>query len=1078
MERFAAYIPADRLQALIDNRELPERASGAVLFADISGFTPLTEALVLALGPRRGSEELPLRLNEVYDALIGEVERYGGSVIGFAGDAITCWFDETRPERDPAVAVADPRGVTAAARAAACGLALQATMSQFAAVTIPGAGTVALAVKVGIATGSVRRFVVGDPSIQRIDVLAGATLDRMAAAEHQAQRGDVILDAATVAALGEIARIAEWREDHDGAGRFAVLRDLTVPIPPRPWPPIADDALADEVARPWLHLPIYERLRSGQGEFLTELRPAVALFLRFGGIDFDADDLAQFKLDAFILWVQSILQRYDAALIQLTIGDKGCFLYAAFGAPIAYEDDAIRACLAALDLREPRFDYLDAVQIGISQGQMRTGAYGADVRRTYGSLGDEVNMAARLMQQAPPAQVFVSQVARQPTGDRFAWEQLAPIRVKGKSQPVTVFRLLGNEEQRRMRLHEPRYALPMVGRTAELADVVARMDEALLGAGRIVGITAEAGMGKSRLVAELVRIAQRRGIVAYGGECQSYGTTTSYLVWRTIWRGLFDLDPALPPSEQIAALTIALARLDAALLPRLPLLATALNLEIPDNELTAGFDARLRKTSLESLLVRCLEARAAQTPLVIILEDCHWLDPLSHDLIEVIGRALVDLPILLVLVYRPPDVRRLHAPRVVDLAHFHEVQLTNLPPASVRELIRLKLEQVFASEEPVADDLVEHINNHAQGNPFYVEELLNYLHDLGLDPRQPQALAQIDLPPSLHRLILSRIDQLTEHQKTLIKVASVIGRLFRAPILWGLSVFEAHQVAMRIELDTLSSMELTPLDTPDPELTYLFKHVVTQEVAYESLPFATRSVLHAQIGDTVEHRYPDEIERLLDLLAFHYDRSNNAGKRREYLLRAAEAAQRAYANAAAIDYYERVAPLLDGAEQIAAWLKLGKVLELVGDLDAAVERYSAALASAEALGDAAAAARCRSALGYARWRQSAYADAQQLIDLAYATFLHIGDRPGIAQTLGYQGAIADRQGNYTRAAEAYEASLAMWRELGDAENTAHVLNNMGIMLTNMGEHDRAWTVQQEALGCGGRSTTAGGRVLR
>ena len=1064
-ESLAAYLPADRLHAIAAGVQLPERATGAALFADISGFTPLTEALVLALGPQRGAEALPQQLNLVYNSLIAEVHRYGGSVLGFAGDAITCWFGEESAEAPSVRTIGTgAAGAPASAvhRAAAAALGMQRAMQAFAAIPIEGVGTVALAVKVAVAAGPVRRFVVGDPAIQLIDVLAGATLERLATAEHQAERGEVLLDAAAAAALGEQAAIGAWREDEASGERFAVLDGLAGPVKPAPWPPFDEISVPAETLRPWLLPPVYERLQAGLGEFLTELRPAVALFLRFGGIDFDNDELAALKLDAYIRWVQRVLQGYNAYMLQLTIGDKGCYLYTAFGAPIAHEDDTMRACMAALDLREPRLEFVGAVQIGISQGRMRTGAYGAQERRTYGSLGDEVNMAARLMQHAPAGQVLVSQVARRPTGDRFAWEQLPPLQVKGKAQPVNVARLIGLEERRSFRLHEPRYQLPMVGRTAELEMAVGLLERATGGAGQILALSAEAGLGKSRLAAEIVEEARRRGFAVFAGECTSYGTSSSYLVWRSVWRGIFDLDPAAPTAEQVGALPTNLARLDPALLPRLPLLGAVLNLELPDNDLTAALVPKLRKAALETLLVDCLRARARQGPLLIVLEDLHWIDPLSDDLLLALGRAAAELSVLLLLAYRPPQIPQLQAPQVSQLSHFRELVLDSLAPTEVARLVRLKLAQRFG-DDAIPEGLAERIDQQALGNPFYVEELLNYLEDRGIDPRQSESVEQLELPPSLHSLILARIDQLSEQQKTLIKVASVIGRLFRASILWGLSPFAARRVALKADLDALSELELTPLDSPDPELTYLFKHVVTQEVAYESLPFATRALLHGQIGEVIEATYPDQIERMLDLLAYHYDRSENTAKRREYLLRAGDAARRDYANAAAIDYYQRALPLLDGPERIATLLALGKVLELVGRLDEAEVVVREGLARAEEIPDELFAARCRAALAFLRYRQSSYAEALALAEQAHAVFQRAGDREGMAQAIGYNAVILDRQGDYSGALTAYEASLALWRELGDQENAAHALNNMGIMLTNQGEHTRAQALQEEAL---------------
>ena len=494
--------------------------------------------------------------------------------------------------------------------------------------------------------------------------------------------------------------------------------------------------------RPWLLPPVYERLQAGKGEFLAELRPAVVLFLSFGGIDYDGDETAGAKLDAYIRWVQTVLARYEGYLLQLTVGDKGSYVYTAFGAPIAHEDDAMRAVSAALELRTPptTLNFIDNVQIGISQGQIYTGAYGGTMRRTYGVMGDDVNLAARLMQAAAPEQILVSYIARQATADIFTWENLPPLKVKGKADPVIVFSLGGAKERRAIHLQERNYALPMVGREAELALLEQKLAQVLAGHGQVIGITAEAGMGKSRLVAEIIHRANDRQMIGYGGECQSYGTNISYLVWQPIWHGFFGLDSAWEVSEQVSELERQLKLIDPALGPRLPLLGAVLNLSIPDNDLTHSFDAKLRKASLEALLVDCLRARAKEMPLLLILEDSHWLDPLSHDLLEEIGRTIVDLPVLLVLAYRPPDLQRLQAPRVSQLAYFTEISLADFTPQEAERLITLKLQQFFGPQTKILSGLVERIIARAQGNPFYIEELLNYLQDQGFDPSNSEAL--------------------------------------------------------------------------------------------------------------------------------------------------------------------------------------------------------------------------------------------------------------------------------------------------------------------------------------------------
>ncbi len=1052
MESPAAYIPMDRRQAIARGEWLPDRARGAALFADISGFTPLTEALHQEHGPKRGAEELTRQLNLIYDSLVTEVHRYGGSVLAFSGDAITCWFDGDD-----------------GFRATGCGLSMQQAMGRFEAIKISSGQIIPLAMKVAIAAGPVRRFQLGDPQIQFIDTLAGATLDRMAEAEHHAKKSEVVVIGDIIAKIKERVELAGWRYHPQTGEPYGLVASLSAQaqsqVEVTPWPPLAPEALREEQVRPWVLPPVFERLQLGQGEFLAELRPAVILFLYFSGIDYDGDERAGAKLDAYIRWVQGILARYDSYIFQLTIGDKGSYLYTAFGAPIAHEDDAVRAVAAALELqsRPPELDYIGEVKIGISQGQIYAGAYGGVTRRTYGVLGDEVNLAARLMQAAAAGQILASEFVRHAAGDSFSWDDLPAIKVKGKAAPIKIFSPAGRRTERAIHLQEPAYALPMVGRAAELQQVGSKLELVLAGRGQIIGITAEAGMGKSRLVAEIIRLARERHLVGYGGECQSFGTNISYLVWQPIWSGFFGLDLAGNLSDQMQELERQLELLNPALTPRLPLLGAVLNLPIPDNDLTRTFDAKLRKTSLESLLVDCLQARARQTPLLIVLEDCHWLDPMSHDLLEVIGRAIIDLPVLLILAYRPPELERLRAPRVEQLAYFTEIALADFTPQESERLIGLKLEQFFGAGAKVSPGLLKRITDRAQGNPFYIEELLNYLQDQGYSLADPQALARFELPTSLHSLILSRIDQLSEHQKSTIKVASVIGRLFEAGWLWGVYPELGAPEHVRADLELLSRLELTSQDRPDPELTYIFKHVVTQEVAYESLPYAMRAILHDQFGLFLERTYPDKLDRYVELLAFHFEHSHNEAKKREYLRKAGAAAQAEYANEAAINYYQRLLPLLPAAEQLAIRLNLGEILQLVGRLTEADELYRQTLALAEQLGDRSAQAWCYTAMGELFRKQGQYAAAWTRLEQARTIFEALDDQAGVGQVLHYGGTVAWNQGDYEVARRRYEESLAIRRQLHDQDRIARLLSNLGLVAQHLGDYESARQLYTESL---------------
>jgi tetratricopeptide (TPR) repeat protein len=446
-----------------------------------------------------------------------------------------------------------------------------------------------------------------------------------------------------------------------------------------------------------------------------------------------------------------------------------------------------------------------------------------------------------------------------------------------------------------------------------------------------------------------------------------------------------------------------------------------------------------------------------------VLEDCHWLDPLSRDLLEVLGRAVYDLPVLMVLAYRPPEAQRPHLPRVSRLSHFTSIELGVFTPQETEQLIALKLRQLSGIEANAPPELVERITERAEGNPFYVEELLNYLRDRSIDPQDHQAWKELDLPESLDKLILSRLDQRTESQKTILRVASVVGRVFRAVLLWATYPEVGSRERVLADLEDLCRLDLTRADTPEPELAYLFKHIVTQEVAYESLPYATRTMLHEQLAQHIEEVYFESLKQYVDLLAFHYDRSENEVKRREFLLKAADAAQEDYANQAAMDYYQRLLPLLPPEEQVPVMLKLGHVLELVGKWKEADDRYQEALALAGELEDWPSQAWSQTALGELRRKQGQYADAAAWFEKAQAGFVALHDQRGIGQVLHYAGTMAAQQGDYRAARALWGESLEIRRRLDDKASIGALLSNLGLVAHWEREFAAARELYEESL---------------
>ncbi|MDZ4719102.1 MAG: tetratricopeptide repeat protein [Roseiflexaceae bacterium] len=1037
-----SFIPMDRRHALVRGAPLADRTSGAALFADISGFTPLTEALAAALNPQRGAEELSALLDQVYAALTAEIDRYGGSVIGFSGDAITCWFD-----RDHGI------------RAITCATELQSVMRVFATLSLAGGVQAALGIKVAVSIGPARRFLVGDPAIRHIEVLAGATIDRLATAERQAKRGEIVLVAEDAEQLASAIETTELRVAEESGVRVAVVGRILAPANPAPWPELPDTIITPDTARPWLLPAVFERLQGAHGLFVNELRPAVALFVGFGDLDYDGDDRAGEQLNDYVRWVQRVLARYEGVLLDITMGDKGGYLYAVFGLPQAHPDDAARAAEAAIELRNPpaRLAAITRTQIGIAGGQVRSGTYGGSTR-TYGALGEQVNLAARLMQAAAPSQILLSARLAPIVARRCILQPLPPIGVKGRRTPVAVSAVAGVRASNSAQLTEPHYTLPIVGREQQIAEIITFLDRSLSGHGTIVSVVGEAGLGKSRLVAEVIHRAIETGIACYIGEAPSYGMSVTYLAWRPIWRDFFGLSGDLSSAEQVQQLAHALETLGPGIVARMPLLSPVLDLPIADNDLTLNLDARVRKEALETLLIDCLQARAQRNPLLIVLEDAHWLDPLSIDLLAAIARILPSIPVLLLLAYRPPEAEPGLSPLITATPAAQQIRLGELNDIEAARLVSFKLAALFGAQAILAPELAARIAERAQGNPFYIEELLNYLNDCGIAPDDTHAIERLDLPESLAQLLLGRVDRLSSDQQTTLKVASIIGRLFPANWLRGVYPDLGSEDRIRHNLESLAQLELTPLHSDEPELNYLFKHVITQEVVYESLPFRLREQLHEQLADWLEQTLA--INLPLDILAFHYGRSSNRSKQREYYRRAGIAAGTNYANAAAIHYYTELLLLLDQSERPEIEVQLGQILERIGERNAAEQHYRAAVSG---LGTQTTAlhALAFATLGGLLWESNRFDEATQYLEQARSEYRTLNDAAGLIETLCEMAAMNRIQGSFAKGYALLDEARIYAEQTNDINGLARVLHTYGTLTFTAGDYLAAqqWFLQ-------------------
>ncbi|HNT76875.1 MAG TPA: tetratricopeptide repeat protein [Anaerolineae bacterium] len=1047
-QTLTVYIPMDRRRALARGESLPTHTHGAALFADISGFTPLTEALTRSLGPRLGADELTRQLNRVYDALIAEVHRYGGSVIGFAGDAITCWFDD---------GTAVVRSGAATLRATACAFAMQQAMLQFKTVTLPDRETVSLAVKVSLASGPARRFLIGDPGIQQIDALAGETVARMAAAEHLAQRGDIIADPQTVAALGARVTVVEWRSAEEaGAETFAVLDSLT-PLPETQGEaPPACQLLDTAIARPLLLPEVYEGLTTGAGEFLEMRQGVVALFLRFQGIDYDHDEQAETKLDTYIRWVQEIIAQYDGALLQLIIGDKGNYLYAAFGAPTAHENDPRRAVSAALDLlaQPTHLSFISPVQIGIGRGMMRAGAYGSATRRTYGVIGDAVNLSARLMQNAEPGSALVSQEVRESCAHDFTWQHLPPIHVKGKEEVIAIARPLRKQQTwGRSAL----YTGALVGRDEELT----RLHEGLapMSIGRFAGmiyIYGEAGVGKSRLIHELRQALQTEGVTSWFTCPADPILHQSLNPFRYFLRQYFAQNPESSEETNKANFTILLDALVNGLRERPTPVARELVLELERTRSILGalVDLHWRDSLYEQLepelrfrnslvaIKTLIQAESLRQPVVLHLEDLHWLDADSYELLTILTRNVSAYPFAVLLSGRYLDDGRRPTVTVDEGIPQCVLDLNTLPVSGVAALVG----QLLGGSS--SEELTHFLTEKTNGNPLFIEQLTLDLRERGLiqaaDETWKLVGRDIDaVPATINAVLVARLDRLAAQVKAVVQTAAVLGREFEIQILSRM-LHADETLPLKVQ-----RAEEEMIWSALSQMHYIFRHTMMRDAAYDMQLQARLQSLHALAAEAMEQVYAAELDGHYADLAYHYSRAQDRAQAFHYARLAGEYAAARFANQEAMEYFLQAlqnAAYLNPQETRAArqdiHLRLGELLITIGQYEAAQEHLDQALMLAQAQYDREGQARVYRWLARMFELRSAYPQALVWVEKGVRA-LAGRETVDAAELALIAGMIYSRQGDYDQAQVQGENALRIAQNLNELAALARAYNLLG-----------------------------------
>jgi class 3 adenylate cyclase/tetratricopeptide (TPR) repeat protein len=600
----------------------------------------------------------------------------------------------------------------------------------------------------------------------------------------------------------------------------------------------------------------------------------------------------------------------------------GDAVMAVFGAPVAHEDDPERALRSALAMLErfERFNrrWIDRLgrplelHIGINTGTVIVGNVGSDLRMSYTVMGDTVNTASRLEDAAEPGQILVSRDTYRLTREAFTFLAMEPIRVKGKREPLTVYEL----QRARLAPRKTRglrdLASAFVGREVEMAQLRDVMTDLEAGRGRIIVVSGEAGIGKSRLMAEWRReIVVGERVYWAEGRCLAYTTSASYGPFLELIRHYAGIKEEQSEDAARWRLDIAVERFFPGEAEAKAIFANllALRLSPEESDLLDGLPGEQRRRRLFGLMEELFTRLARERPTVLVVEDMHWADATSLELVEHLLPLTERSPLAVI------GVSRRRADEATPLAQAQEqyvdrftaISLTPLSETTSLEMVAQLLTVDKDIELPSA--LQSLIVDKAEGNPFFVEEVIRTLIERGALAQTEDGtweatplIESVTVPDTLQGLLMARLDRLPAETKWLAQQAAVIGRIFLYRVLRQMAESSA---SIDADLSRMERDELIRERTRDPELEYMFRHALTQEVAYQSLLAPRRKELHRKVGEALEELFAERIAEFTTIIGDHYLRGEAWGRAFDYLIQAGDAAARLHAHAEARLHYAR-----------------------------------------------------------------------------------------------------------------------------------------------------------------------------
>lgn len=837
---------------------------------------------------------------------------------------------------------------------------------------------------------------------------------------------------------------------------------------------------------------LLERFQRAGLEAAGQRRNVTVLFVDITGYSqlarrLNDEDLYEL-IQRFLAVLAKDVYRYDGMVDKFT-GDG---LMALFGAPVAHENNAELAIRSALDMQadvtllsqelSQSIGGELRVHIGLNSGSVIVGGVGSNLMMNYTAIGDTVNLAQRLEEAASPGTILVSDPTYQRARLLFEYEPVQHITPKGMTAPVPCYHVTRPKPRAgRVRGIEGLRA-PMIGRELELRKLKEAIGAlATYQQGQFILIVGEAGLGKSRLIMELKSLTIPISVSIAEGQSLTYRRTISYWIFQDLLRNLLHISTETLPSKVVERLTRSLESMPGGhSAESLPYLEHLLGLPISD--VTAAqrieyLDAIQLRQQIFLAVRSLLITEALRRPLVLILEDLHWADEASLDLLQFLLESTRQSPLLILGISRPYEKSKLADIAAYAEKHLAEnfsiIQLQSLTPNQSSQLLLRLL-----SIHDLPSDLRDYIVQRASGIPFYLEEILRMLIDAGVLHRKagqwqpvPGAnIASLGVPDSLQSLILARFDRLETAQRRLLQAACVIGRQFSLPVLRSV-LAPKKESEFNACLTQLIERDFIIPNPESPESEYDFRHVIVSDAIYSTLLRRDRAELHGQVGEAIERTYADRIDSQVDLLARHYSWSARKDRALHYMILAGQKAARSYLNSLARQYYQDALDLLpqvnhSSRQALQANQGLGDLLVHSGEYPAARQHYQAALdriSGDQTFIEEYSALQRKISTTYER--QGDYEKALNHLDQAQQILLQCPDgcpseKAHIGNDLGW---IHFHRGNIEEAERLLKQALTYAQECSREDITASIYNRLGGVYYQTGAFEQARNVVQQSL---------------